>query len=187
MLDCQSTGNTRTEPLRTNRLWRPLEVTLKKRWGLGRCPPDLHCLFSLLPQGKIGRTITILIQSFNPSLLFYRTVILELHHSSLSFYQTSELEQLRTKLTKSMREKFRHEAEIGTLSAYVFFFLAIPTCMCSCSVEWVGILRAHLYLLINPGGWVGDLTVTLRQDCHFECYHNNWEFRNSLIHPLYYL
>ena len=32
-------------------------------------------------------------------------------------------EQLRTKLTKSMREKFRHKAEIGTLSAYAFSFL----------------------------------------------------------------
>ena len=36
--------------------------------------------------------------------------------------QTSELEQLRLKLTKSMREKFRHEAEIATLSAYVVDF-----------------------------------------------------------------
>ena len=66
-------------------------------------------------------------------------------------------------------------------------FLFYSSCMCSCSVEWVGILWAHLYLLINPEGWVGDLTVTLRQDCHFECYHNNWEFQNSMIHPSYYL
>ena len=62
--------------------------------------------------------------------------------------QTSELEQLRLKLTKSMREKFRHEAEIATLSAYVVDFNStpfLPARRLLQSLVWAGLIR-------NPGG-----------------------------------
>ena len=72
--------------------------------------------FSFVVQDFVSQLLTS--PSFSPSPL----------PPSPSLLQTLELEQLRTKLTKSTRENFRHEAEIGTLSAYVNLLSPLSLC-----------------------------------------------------------
>ena len=91
--------------------------------------------FSFVVQDFVSQLLTS--PSFSPSPL----------PPSPSLLQTLELEQLRTKLTKSTRENFRHEAEIGTLSAYVN--LSSPLSMCT-SVQSAVLHQVQSSITVGP-------------------------------------